>query len=103
MDNGLQGRSKPASTTDTTLITATTPIVVTLNILNTNGGSADEATVSVIPSGASAGQEHMIERGTEMAAKAVIERTGIVLGTGDAIVVQSANGHLSFNVWGVEL
>ena len=103
MANGLQARSKPNGATDTNLFVATTPIVVTLNICNLNTSGAEEAYVSVVPSGDAAGQAHLIENSTDVAAKGVIERTGIVLAAGDAIIVKSAAGNLSFNVWGVEL
>ena len=103
MANGLQGRSKPNASTDTTLFTATTPIVVALNIVNLSGGTANTIRVYLVPSGASAANEHLIENDTDLVAKGVIERTGIVLGTGDSIVVYSNNNTSVFNCWGVEL
>lgn len=103
MANGLQGRSKPAAATDTTVFTATTPIVVTLNVVNLSGATDNTIRVYVVPSGATAANEHLIENDTDLVAKGVIERTGIVLGTGDFIVVYSNNNTSVFNVWGVEL
>ena len=47
--------------------------------------------------------QHAIEVDTTLAGKAVIERTGIVMGIGDFIVVNSQNGTTSFNVWGMDL
>lgn len=103
MANGLQGRSKPNANTETTVFTATTPIVVALNIVNLSGATPNTIRVSLVPSGATAATEHLIENDTDLAAKGVIERTGIVLGTGDFIVVYSNNNTSVFNVWGVEL
>ena len=103
MANGLQGRSKPASNTATTVFTATTPIVVTLNATNCSASNADVATISVAPSGVTPGDEHRIESATDLPAKGVIERTGIVLNTGDFVQVLSGSGYVAFNVWGVEL
>ena len=46
---------------------------------------------------------HAIEKDVELAAKGVIERTGIVMGVGDFIVVNSGNATTSFNAWGMDL
>ena len=59
--------------------------------------------MAVTPSGSSRGTEHEIESGTDVLTTSVIERTGIVLGTGDKLSVNSANGDVAFVCWGVEL
>ena len=59
--------------------------------------------IYIVPTGQSKGMQHAIEVDTTLAGKAVIERTGIVMGVGDFIVVNSQNGTTSFNVWGVDL
>jgi hypothetical protein len=102
MANGLQG-SGIGSSSNSTVFTATTPIVVSLNVVNLHATNADQVRVYLVPSGASAANKYMIEYDTDLASKAVIERTGIVLGTGDYIVIYSNSGNSAFNVWGVEL
>lgn len=102
MASGVKGATKPAANTDTTLFTATQAIVVNVSACN-QGGSANTTRISVVPSGGTAGVAHHIESDVSLASKGVIERTGIVLGTGDFIVVRSGGGDVSFACWGVDL
>ena len=59
--------------------------------------------IYVVPQGSSKGIQHAIEKDVELAAKGVLERTGIVMGVGDFIVVNSGNATTSFNAWGMDL
>ncbi len=104
MASKVQNASRPGGTTWANLITGTTtPIVVNLSACN-DSGSADSAVyIAVIPNGATRSSAHYIEGGVSLASKGVIERTGIVLGNGDKIDVQSASGNVSFIAWGVDL
>lgn len=103
MANGVQNALKPGATTWTTLLTGpATGVVVNLSICN-ESGSDDTTYVAVVPNGASRGSQHNIEGGTTVTAKTVIERTGIVLASGDTIQVYSNAGHISFVAWGVDL
>ena len=103
MANGVQNALKPGATTWTTLVTGPTAgVVVNLSICNEN--SSDDTTyVAVVPNGATRGSQHNIEGGTTVTAKTVIERTGIVLASGDTIQIYSGGGNLSFVAWGVDL
>ena len=104
MASGLKGTSKPGANTDTTLYTVSgSATVVNISACNTHGSNSDDVEIYVVPSGQSKGLQHAIEVDTTLAAKAVVERTGIVMGVGDFIVVNSANGTVAFNVWGVDL
>ena len=104
MASGLKGTSKPGANTDTTLYTVSgSACVVNLSACNTHGSNSDDVEIYVVPSGQSKGLQHAIEVDTTLAAKAVIERTGIVMGVGDFIVVNSTNGNVAFNVWGMDL
>lgn len=102
MASGLQASSRPAAATWTTAFTASTPIVVNVSACN-RAGTTTDVSIATVPSGGTRGPEHEIEAGTDVAASSVIERTGIVLGTGDKIWVNSQNGDVAFNIWGVEL
>lgn len=103
MANGVQNALKPAGATWTTLITGpATGVVVNLSICN-ESGSDDTTYVAVVPNGGSRGSQHNIEGGTTVATKTVIERTGIVLASGDTIQIYSGSGNLSFVTWGVDL
>ena len=104
MASGLKGTSKPSGNTDTTLYTVSgSACVVNISACNTHGSNSDDVEIYVVPSGQSKGLQHAIEVDTTLAAKAVVERTGIVMGVGDFIVVNSTNGNVAFNVWGVDL
>ena len=103
MANGVQNALKPGATTWTTLVTGpTSGVVVNLSICN-ESGSDDTTYVAVVPNGATRGSQHNIEGGTTVATKTVIERTGIVLKSGDNIQIYSGSGNLSFVAWGVDL
>ncbi len=103
MANGVQNALKPGATTWTTLVTGpTNGVVVNLSICN-ESGSDDTTYVAVVPNGGTRGGQHNIEGGTTVATKTVIERTGIVLASGDTIQICSGSGNLSFVAWGVDL
>ena len=104
MASGLKGTSAPSSATDTTLYTVSgSACVVNISACNTHASNADTIEIYVVPSGSSKATSHAIEKDVSLAAAAVVERTGIVMGVGDFIVVNSANGTSSFNVWGMDL
>jgi|688.fasta_scaffold11330_17 threonine dehydrogenase-like Zn-dependent dehydrogenase len=102
MASGLQTSLISSANTWTTAFTATTPIVVNISATN-RAGAATSVSVALVNSGATRGDRHEIETLAGLTAAAVIERTGIVLGTGDAVAVNSLNGNVSFNIWGVEI
>ena len=104
MASGLKGTSKPSGNTDTTVYTVSgSACVVNISACNTHSSNTDDVEIYVVPQGSSKALQHAIELDTTLAAKAVVERTGIVMGIGDFIVVNSQNGTTSFNVWGVDL
>ena len=104
MASGLKGTSKPSANTDTTVYTVSgSACVVNISACNNHNTNTDDVEIYIVPTGQSKGMQHAIEVDTTLAGKAVIERTGIVMGVGDFIVVNSQNGTTSFNVWGVDL
>ena len=104
MASGLKGSTQPGANTDTTIYTVSgSACVVNISACNTHASNADPIEIYVVPSGSSKTASHAIEVDTTLAGKAVIERTGIVMGVGDFIVVNSQNGTTSFNVWGMDL
>ena len=102
MASGLQASSRPSSSTWTQAFAASTGVVINVSACN-RAGSDTTLSIATVPSGGTRGPEHEIESGTTVATKSVIERTGIVLDTGDALWVESADGDVAFNIWGVEL
>ena len=104
MASGLKGSSKPGANTDTTVYTVSgSACVVNISACNNHASNTDDVEIYIVPTGQSKGMQHAIEVDTTLAGKAVIERTGIVMGIGDFIVVNSQNGTTSFNVWGMDL
>ena len=104
MASGLKGTSAPSSNTDTTLYTVSgSACVVNISAWNTHASNADTVEIYVVPSGSTKATSHAIEKDVSLAAASVVERTGIVMGVGDFIVVNTANGTSSFNVWGMDL
>ena len=104
MASGLKGSSAPGANTDTTLYTVSgSACVVNISACNTHASNADSVEIYVVPSGSSKTDAHAIEKDVSVAAAGVVERTGIVMGIGDFIVVNAANGTTSFNVWGMDL
>ena len=90
------------SATDTTLYTVSgSACVVNISACNTHASNADTVEIYVVPSGMMLLQRY--RKRCFASTASVVERTGIVLGVGDFIVVNSANGTSSFNVWGMDL
>ena len=104
MASKVQNAVRPGGTTWANLITgSSTPIVVNISACNDSGSSDTGVYIAVVPNGGTRSSTHYIEGGVTLATKGVIERTGIVLGNGDKIDVQSATGSVSFVAWGVDL
>ena len=92
----------------TTMVTGTSPAgpdtpggndVSTLHICN-QAGAPDTITVAIIPSGGSLVSASYLLKGFSLAANGFQQLTGIVLGPGDVLKVQSANNTSSFNAFG---
>ena len=104
MASGLKGSSKPVANTDTTLYTCSgSATVVNISACNTHASNSADIEIYVVANGQSKADKYAIEKDTSLAAKGVVERTGIALGIGDFIVVNSSTADTSFNVWGVDL
>tara|TARA_B100001939_G_scaffold3860_1_gene3661 strand:+ start:2788 stop:3102 length:315 start_codon:yes stop_codon:yes gene_type:complete len=100
MASGLLGRRNGDDTNGTVYtVPATTLAVVNLSIANTTS-SADDVVVYVVPSGGSASTEHTIES-FSLGANNTLERTNIVMASGDFLVVNATAGTVA-NAWGVE-
>lgn len=102
MASGLQTSLISSANTWTTAFTATTPIVVNISATN-RAGAATSISIALVNSGATRENRHEIETLSALTVGSVIERTGIVLGTGDLVAVNSLSGSVSFNIWGVEI
>jgi len=102
MATGRLGVADLAAATNTTLYTvpATTFSVITLNIVNR---SASVVTVRVaVASAATPADSEYIEYDVSIAAKGVLERTGIVMDTGKLLVVRSSATSVNAVAYGIE-
>jgi len=102
MATGRLGVADLAAATNTTLYTvpATTFSVVTVNVVN-RGATA--ATIRIaVASAASPADSEYIEYDVSLAAKGVLERTGIVMDTGKLLVVRSSAVGVNAVVYGIE-
>jgi copper(I)-binding protein len=105
MPTGRLGTANITTTSNTTVYTvpAATFSVVSVNIVNRSSSATALIKVAVSTS-ASPGLDEWIEFESSLVANGVLERTGIVIKTGELIVVQTptATPALSVVVYGIE-
>ena len=102
MATGRLGVADLAAATNTTLYTvpASTFSVVTVSVCNR---SASAATIRIaVASAASPADSEYIEYDVSLAAKGVLERTGVVMDTGKLLVVRSSATSVNAVVYGIE-
>lgn len=101
------GQSAPTAATATSLYTvpaATQAVVSTINVVNTNGSTADTVRIAIRPAGAALANQHYIVFGLSLSAGSTFAYTsGATLGATDVITVYSTNGTSSFNAFGSEI
>jgi len=102
MATGRLGVADLAAATNTTLYTvpASTFSVVTVSICN-RGASPANIRIAVASAASPADSEY-IEYDVSLAAKGVVERTGIVMDAGKLLVVRSSALSVSAVVYGIE-
>jgi hypothetical protein len=102
MATGRLGVADLSAATNTTLYTvpANTFSVITVNIVN-RGASAVTVRIAVAASATPADSE-FIEYDVSIAAKGVLERTGIVMDAGKLLVVRSNAASVSAVTYGIE-
>jgi hypothetical protein len=105
MPTGRLGTANITTTSASTVYTvpATTFSVVSVNIVN-RSSSASALIRLAVSTSASPGLDEWIEFDSSLVANGVLERTGIVIDTGELIVVQTttATPALSVVVYGIE-
>lgn len=102
MTVGVLGQADLAASTNTLVYTAITQAAVGINVLNrTASGVTVRVAIGTI-SGSSPTNSNYIEYDALVPANAVLERTGIVLGAGQKVVVYAATTGVTASVYGVE-
>jgi hypothetical protein len=102
MATGRLGTADLAAATNTTVYTcpSSTFAVVTVSVCN-RGASAANIRIAVATS-ATPGNAEFIEFDTQLSAKGVLERTGIVIDAGKLLVVRSSAVDVNAVVYGIE-
>ena len=106
MATGRLGTANITTTSDTTVygpVAASTFSVVSVNVVNRSSSASAQIKIAVASS-ATPGLAEYIEYDSALVANGVLERTGIVLKTGELIVVSTptATPALSVVVYGIE-
>lgn len=105
MPTGRLGTANITTTADTTVYTvpASTFSVISVNIVNRSSAAAASIRIAVATSATPAVAEY-IEYDASLVTNGVLERTGLVLKTGELLVVQTptATPFLSVVVYGIE-
>ena len=105
MPTGRLGTANITTTSNTTIYTvpSSTFSVVSVSVCNRNSSTAATIRIAVASSG-SPGPDEYIEYDTSLVASGVVERTGLVMKTGDYLVVQvsSATPTVSVVAFGIE-
>jgi hypothetical protein len=100
------GQSAPTAATATSLYTvpsATSAVVSTINVVNTNA-SSDIIRIAIRPAGATLANQHYIVYGLSLAAGSTFSYTsGVTMATTDIITVYSTSGYSSFSAFGSEI
>lgn len=102
MASGKLGVAAPAANTHTTVYTVPAATVATVNIALINRGTADAVVDVALAATATPSNAEFIEYGVKIPAKGVLERTAIVAGAGERVVVRSSTADCSVRVHGFE-
>jgi len=102
MATGILGSADLSATTDTTLYTvpANTFAVVTVSLCN-RAATSTLVRIAVAASGTPTASEYL-EFDSEVLAKGVLERTGIVLQAGKVLVVRASAVNMTAVAFGIE-
>ena len=102
MASGILGKANPSAATNTTVYTVPSNKLATVNISICNrGGTAANIRVG-LSSSATPGDDEFIEYGTSILANGVLERFGVMIGSGTNVVVYSDAATVSVMVFGAE-
>lgn len=102
MASGKLGISAPSANTNTVVYTVPAGKVATLNITATNRGEQAAGLNVALSTSASPVDAEWIEYGVAVPAKGVLERTGLVCGEGEKVMVSCTSANFSVRVNGFE-
>lgn len=103
MATGVLAQVAPAATTYTLVYTSNTTAAVSINFLNRDSVAVTaRIAVGTIADNSSPATTNFIEYDVSIPANGVIERTGLVLNTGQKIVVYASTANTTVSVYGIE-
>ena len=102
MASGKLGSATLAANTNTTVYTVPASTVATLNVAIVNRGDAEAVVNVALSTTATPANADYVEFGVKIPAKGVLERTAIVAGSGERVVVRSSTADCSVRVHGFE-
>lgn len=102
MASGILGQSAPAATTNTTVYTVPAAKLATFNVNIVNRGTSAATVRLAIASTATPANSEWLEYDANIAASAVLERTGLVAQAAENVVVYASSANLSVSVYGYE-
>lgn len=102
MASGKLGSATLEANTDTTVYTVPASTVATLNVAIVNRGDAAAVVNVALAATATPDNADYVEFGVTIPAKGVLERTAIVAGAGERVVVRSSTADCSVRVHGFE-
>jgi hypothetical protein len=102
--NRILGQTASAGGVDTTLYTVpvSTQASITVNLCN-RSSSSDSYRIAIVPSAASISDEHYVAYDCTILGNSLAQLTGLVLNTGDMVIVRSGTNNVSFSVTGIEI
>ena len=104
MATGRLGATDLTTTSDTNVygpVAASTFTVASISLCN-RGASTIQVRIAVSTSATTPGNGEYIEFDANITAKGVLERTGLIVGTAQYIVVRSFESNTSAVAWGIE-
>ena len=107
MASGRRGAVKPAADTDTVLTTnpASSGYIATVNVSACNQGDSSVEVRIALVDGTTAGDlaaTDYLEYGLDIAPSEAVERSALVLGEGQSVVVRADTADVSFVAYGIE-
>lgn len=102
MASGKLGSATPSANTNTIVYTVPASTVASINVAIVNRGSSDAVVNLAISESGTPNSADYVEYGVTVPANGILERTAIVAGAGEKVVVYPSTANCSVRVHGYE-
>lgn len=103
MTTGVLAQAALAATTNTLLYTAVRPTACTINLVNIAATAATvRIAIGTIPTPSNPANSNYIEFDASIPARGVLERSGILLDTGQRVVVFGSAANITATIYGID-